>query len=337
MKQNLIRRMCIISALFLMGLAELFSQPQVSEYPVINIPLEGPLSSRKAEISGLTWYGDQLVVLPQYPHRFGMNLFFIPRDEIVASIESPQPLAVHPTPFSIELPDVKTLFPGYEGLESIVFSGDTVFITIEAETEKGIAAFLIRGIISLSDNVIKMDTRHAVMISPQTGISNFSEEAMILTPEGPATIYEANGKDLNPSPVMHRVRHWPDKVEEIPFPHMEYRITDATTMDSENRFWVLNYLWPGDAGDLVTGADPLFERFGKGKTHFVSQAVERIVELQWSPEGIRITAEPPVLLELLDDDSRNWEGIVRLDHLGFIIATDKFPQTILAFVPYPPE
>jgi hypothetical protein len=39
-------------------------------------------------------------------------------------------------------------------------------------------------------------------------------------------------------------------------------------------------------------------------------------------------------LELVsDDDTRNWEGLVRLDDYGFLLATDKYPRTILAFVP----
>jgi len=33
------------------------------------------------------------------------------------------------------------------------------------------------------------------------------------------------------------------------------------------------------------------------------------------------------------NDARNWEGIVRLDNRGFLLATDKFPTTILGFVP----
>jgi hypothetical protein len=34
--------------------------------------------------------------------------------------------------------------------------------------------------------------------------------------------------------------------------------------------------------------------------------------------------------------TRNWEAIARMDDLGFLIATDEHPQTILAFVAIPP-
>jgi hypothetical protein len=33
--------------------------------------------------------------------------------------------------------------------------------------------------------------------------------------------------------------------------------------------------------------------------------------------------------------SRNWEAIVRLDDLGFLIASDKYPETEIGFVPLP--
>jgi len=53
-------------------------------------------------------------------------------------------------------------------------------------------------------------------------------------------------------------------------------------------------------------------------------------------KGISLTDTAPLQLALESDgESRNWEGIVRLDDLGFIIISDKFPKTILAFVQYP--
>ena len=38
-------------------------------------------------------------------------------------------------------------------------------------------------------------------------------------------------------------------------------------------------------------------------------------------------------LKLIDDqNARNWEAIARLDNLGYLLATDKYPETIFAFV-----
>ena len=46
-----------------------------------------------------------------------------------------------------------------------------------------------------------------------------------------------------------------------------------------------------------------------------------------------LTDKKPIQLKL-DKKSRNWEGIVQLEDEGFLIATDKYPKMILAFLEY---
>jgi len=49
-----------------------------------------------------------------------------------------------------------------------------------------------------------------------------------------------------------------------------------------------------------------------------------------------LTDSAPIQLTLLSDGTaRNWEGVAKLDDRGFLLATDKFPDTILAFVQQP--
>jgi hypothetical protein len=59
--------------------------------------------------------------------------------------------------------------------------------------------------------------------------------------------------------------------------------------------------------------------------------VERLVEYRYTPRGIRRTDTPPLWLELAAD-GRNWEGLVRFAD-GFLLVTDTFPKTLLAYVP----
>ena len=50
------------------------------------IPLNGPIDSKQAELSGLAWIRDILVLLPQYPERFGSGegvLFAISKQTIL--------------------------------------------------------------------------------------------------------------------------------------------------------------------------------------------------------------------------------------------------------------
>ena len=67
--------------------------------------------------------------------------------------------------------------------------------------------------------------------------------------------------------------------------------------------------------------------------------MERLIEFQIEDDAIHLVDAPPVQLALSPLRlARNWEGIVRLeegDLNGFLLITDRFPSTILAFVPLP--
>lgn len=45
------------------------------EYPIVSIPLGGPVAARVSEVSGLAWYGNYLILLPQYPERLKNRIF----------------------------------------------------------------------------------------------------------------------------------------------------------------------------------------------------------------------------------------------------------------------
>ena len=161
---------------------------------------------------------------------------------------------------------------------------------------------------------------------------------MLVAGDRLVTIYEVNGAAINPSPVAHLFDLGLAPAGTLPFPQIEYRITDATTLDGEGRFWAANYFFPGDI-DLRTGIDPLAERYGWGPSHTPEGAVERLVEFQLTHSGIALADRSPIQLELPDDligmIGRNWEGLARLDERGFLLVTDTFPGTLLAFVPAP--
>ena len=135
---------------------------------------------------------------------------------------------------------------------------------------------------------------------------------------------------ITPNPEMHRFDFNLRPLSAVPFPNVEYRITDATALDEEKRFWAINYFYPGDK-DLLPERDFLAIRYGRGVTHRQQATVERLVEFAYDAQGITRTDRAPIQL-LLGDVSRNWEGIARLDERGFLLATDKFPETMLGFV-----
>jgi hypothetical protein len=150
------------------------------------------------------------------------------------------------------------------------------------------------------------------------------------------TIHEVNGHIINLAPLAHIFgANDLQLLNTISFPHIDYRITDATSLDEAGRFWAINgFTLP--TNPLGIGTEALAAKYGVGQTHRTSQAVERLVQFQYSSTGITLVDAPPVQLELMVDSARNWEGIVRLDHFeftGFLLVTDRLPRTILAFVP----
>jgi hypothetical protein len=311
----------------------------VLEQPVSVIPLAGDLADSNAEVSGLAWYGQTLVLLPQYPDRFRSGghgqVFVLPKSHVLAFLDgqSSEPLQ----PRAIPLLDASLVkgISGFEGYEAIAFFGEQVFVAIEARSGGRMLGYLARGHIATDLSRIELEAEPLAEVTAQTTLSNMAYETLLLSGNSLITMYEANGLNVNSEPVAYRFDLSLAPLDAIPFPNLEYRITDATDLDEANHFWAINYFWPGDA-KLEPAPDSLAARFGQGETHARFETVERLVQLSYTPSGISLTAAPPIQLQLIDDDhSRNWEGVVRLDERGFLLVTDKHPETILGFVPYP--
>jgi len=303
------------------------------------IPLEGDTAERDAEFSGMAWYGDNLIMLPQYPN-FNVDegdgfVYAIPREQLeaYATGENSDPLT--PTPIPFNGGGLQDSIDGFEGYEAIAFNGNEVYLTIEVETDEEIFGYVVKGTIAPDLSGLTVDTSTMSRVDSPTGIGNFAEESLIVTGEDSfMTLYEANGAGVNSAPVAHTFESNLAEAGTIPFPNIEYRVTDATALDENGRFWVINYMFPGDV-DILTNSDPLADMYGEGATHVGSDGVERLVEFQYSADGITLTDTPPILLELLPADLRNLEGIVRLGDMGFLVVTDKYPQTIFGFIPMP--
>lgn len=310
------------------------------EIPVQEIPLSGPITSPKAQISGMAWYGDTLVILPQYPEKVipgagGSAAFSLSKQEILDYLSGSIPGPLIPHQITFRAPDLAGLFPGYEGYEAIAFDDDQVFLTVESNHQGTMQGFLISGEYNPNLNRITLNSESLTEIPLPIQIFNYAYETIVITNDQALTIYEANGNDLNPNPSAFSIARSsliPDKYD---FSNIEYRLTDATDIGKNGRFWVMNIFMPIEFW-LYTDSDPLFEKYGRGKTHTEFLNVERVLELQYDGESFSLTDREPVQLELIDEvNSRNWEALVKLDELGFLAMTDTYPETILGFIPFP--
>lgn len=309
------------------------------EYPIKEIPLTGKAYERDTEISGMAWHGDNLILLPQYPHRLSDNefgiLYSIPKIKILSLLKGEINTI---TPDEIKF--YSDGFQEYEGFgsgyEAIAFDGDTAFISIEYTSAAKMSSIICRGIFNSGNNSITLDSKKKMQIDSQTDIINLSYEAIALTTANILCFYEANGKNVNPAPKVFSVSRDLTSAEKINFPNIEYRITDATYIDSNGNFWISNYYYPGDESDLLPADDSLFLQFGIGESYKKNNSVERLVEMNFSSGKLNFSGKPPILIKLEENnESRNCEGIARLDSLGFLLVTDVYPRTIFAFVKYP--
>jgi hypothetical protein len=283
----------------------------------------------------MAWYEDFLILLPQYPHRFGTDqvgaVFALSKEELISFIDGDNSGPLTPIEFPFISQGLEERIKGFEGYEAITFDGSEIYLTIEAKPA-GMIGYLVSGTITSDLREIKLNTAHLAEIKSQTDIPNMSDEALIIFGNRIISIHEANGLNVNPAPVANLFSFGLHPHEPLAFPNIEYRITDATSLDDSGRFWAINYYYPGDT-KLRPNPDPFQTLYGEGLTHSKYNTVERLVEFQFGYEGIIFNGTPPIQLQLIDDDNaRNWEGIVRLDNRGFLLVTDKFPATILGFV-----
>jgi hypothetical protein len=301
---------------------------------VVSLPLTGPLADAKAEVSGLAWYEDNLVLLPQYPNFSDEGsdgfLYTLPKAEILAYLDGTSKTELEPKPIKLIAPGLADQIPNFQGFESIGFSGSKVFLTIEAGDGTDMQGYLISGTISADLSQLELDTTKLTSIPTQAVSENHTDESILVLEDRVVTFYEVIGEAIVADPVAHVFDFDLNSLGTIPMDNIEYRLTD-TALSSGNEFWGINYFFPGDT-DLMPSIDPIADVYGKSNVGF--EHVERLVKFEYSEDGITLAKTAPISL-VLTEDARNWEGLVMLDERGFLLATDKFPSTILGFVQFP--
>lgn len=307
----------------------------VTEQPSTLIPLSGPIADRSAELSGLAWVGDTLVLLPQYPERFGADegvLFAIPKQTILDYLEGKSKEPIVPQTIKFNAPGLKDGIKNYEGFEAIGFLDQRVYLTIESGKNDEMMGYLVSGTVSADLSEIDIDTSHVVEIQPPVQMDNRTDEALVITQNKILTFFEINGAALNPNPAAHVFNLDLTSAGTLPFPALEYRVTDAA-LGANGAIWVINKVAPKEI-ELFPKSDPLFEKYHIGSAPGQFPVTERLVKLNLSDTGITLADTPPIQINF-DKLEHNWEGLELLDKRGFLLVTDKNPSTLLVFIPMP--
>jgi hypothetical protein len=294
------------------------------------LPLEGPVATPDAEISAMCWCGDLLVLVPQHPERFGdrddaLVLFGLERRAIEAALDADHPAPLTPRRVVLEAPGLPAGIPGWEGFEAAVALGDTVFLAVESRADEGMAGHLLRGRAHRegADGLrLVIDTDRVVPVPVPVRLPNMSQEALVVHGERLVVLFEANGVNVNPGARVAFFDLDLGYLGSAPMDPVEYRITDASEAAPGGAFWVINYFYPGERDVLSPpGAQ--------------DRPVEHLLELRFDGERVSRSGRPALDLRRDDDVSpaRNWEALVRLSGRGFLLMTDRYPTTLLAFVP----
>ena len=302
-----------------------------NEIEIKPILLKGKITNPKEEISGLDWYKNDLILLPENLNGY---VYIIPKKEIIQSLSTDNPNPILPLKNKFKTPNYSLLINGFEGFESIAFYDDKFIITIEAEEEKIMKSYMAWGKISPETLNMTITKDNLIEIKTPIQVKNMTYESALIYKNDVILFYEANGKNLQKSVFQPKISLINNSITYLKYPNIEYRITDVTSTDEKNRFWAINYFWPGDKKYLNPAKDKINENYDLNHNNKNSETIERLIEFEISKNKINLTNKKPIQLKLNDENSRNWEGIVRLDQKGFIIATDKYPQMILAFVEY---
>lgn len=311
------------------------------EVPVTIIPLAAPLNEPDAEISGLTWCDDTLIVLPQYPERLNEEgisyLWGIEKSAIHTYLDGAQPAPLSAKKIVLEEGNLRAKVPAFDGYEALTCQGDEVWFSIEAGNAlTAYHSYVVRAKIlpHTPQTTIQIDTQRLWRIPSSSGLPNKGEEAILLAGDRILTLHEVNDPRLMPHSQATSINIQTGAMTSTPFPHLPYRVTDSTELDPQNRFWLMNYKYSGDKFSR-SAIDPLAQQYGEGPSHKQYYNVERLVEFELSNSGIKRVEQAPIQLQMTGVEGRNWEGLVRLDQRGFLIATDKHPVSLLGFVPYP--
>lgn len=315
------------------------SAAQPVENSIQSIPLGGPAAARKAELSGLAWCADQLILLPQYPERFEGGpdgaLFSLPKTALLNAIDQPASPALEPSPVALDTQGLLTELKGFEGFESITIAEREAYLTIEARVNRIMRTYLVKGQFNADCSQLRLDPDPYAEIPAQANIPNFSDESILLFGERIFSLYEANGKAVNPQPIVHSFDQDLTPVAPLSLANLEYRLSDASEVDAAGKFWVINLYFVVEP-ELYSDFDPLSALTAAAQPANRFKSIERLVELQFSEDGVVPSGTAPIPLNPgASPLPHNWEGLARLDERGFLIVTDKYFKTTLAFVSFP--
>jgi hypothetical protein len=170
-------------------------------------------------------------------------LFAISKEDILQAIEDPEfELPVRDVP--IINSNLRNVVKGFEGFESILFVEQDVYLTVESHGGNPMMGYLIKGVVEGELESITLDPNSLVELEPLSSAENATFEAITYWDGNLYVIYEHNAQQSDAQPLAYQFDLGLEFMQEIAFPILDYRITDATISDLNGKFWVMKLLFP---------------------------------------------------------------------------------------------
>ena len=179
------------------------------------ISLKGQITDPQQEISGMDWYKNQLVLLPE---NLGGFLYMISKQKIFKSIDSSNPQSIEPKKTVFTTPDYSKFIPGFEGLEAIAFNKNDVYITIEANDGGQMQGYLAWGNIDPNTHHVTIPKQNLLKLETPIQIKNMAFESLLIYKNSVIAIYEAQGINLQKSVWQYQISLDEKSVTKINFP-----------------------------------------------------------------------------------------------------------------------
>lgn len=322
------------------------SRDPMDPVPVLSICLAGDAAARGNEYSGLAWHGDELFLLPQWSPR-GLArvrgrpgftrpwVYRIPGARLRAWVDGVDRSPITPERVDLDLLDLPA-DARYQGFEAIAFDGDRAALTVERGLGDEMSALLVTATLDPARGLV-LDRSAATLDVPLRS-ENHAYEALTRVDGGWLALFEANGVSASCASQALRVGDGGAAPVVVSVEAIPYRLTDATAVDAERRFWATQYSYR-DVGDTaecertIRAVGCFSETVDCDPRGGAARSVERLVELR--DEGVAVRPTGRVIRLLREPRARNWEGVARLDGRGFVVVTDEWPRTVLGFVPSP--
>ena len=211
----------------------------------------------------------------------------------------------------------------YEGLEAVVFKGNTVYFSVETDTPSP-DCFLLKG--KLADNEVWMDTTYLKILPKPVmagggHVYNAGFEAMIYQQKNIFGFFEYNYFDSG-SYVYKKCIKRNKAAKALPIKKLPFRITDITPT-GKHQYTAINFFYKGADADSVyriPASDPEAALMKNG-SNFRSYC--RLIHIEFTNNMFNWYPLWEFPAQYMD---YNWEGIAAYNG-GYFIMNDKYtPQ-----------